>query len=121
MTETVLHTFVPYKFNPRRAQFEPKLKEDKIYIEELVIKDYAWQEHTTIPREAYSITVSEVGQTVIHALSPEGVLRALATLTQLFYAHSESDEVYTPFAPVTIRDAQLCCGKRYAQWMQDLV
>jgi hexosaminidase len=106
-TEIVLQTFVPYKFHPRRAQFEPKLEEERVYIEELVIKEHAWQEHTTMSREAYSITVSQVGKTVIHALSPEGILRALDTLTQLFYAHSKTDEVYTPFAPVSIRDAPI--------------
>ena len=49
--------------------------------------------------------LADDGQLTIHIQSPEGGLRALDTLAQLFYAHAESKEIYTPFAPVSIQDA----------------
>lgn len=61
--------------------------------------------HPTISREAYSMHISLDGHGLINTLHPEGALRALETLVQLFYAHSESkEEVYTPYAPAFIKD-----------------
>ena len=61
--------------------------------------------HPTISREAYSVHVSLDGHVLINILHPEGALRALDTLVQLFYAHSGStEEVYTTYAPAFIKD-----------------
>ena len=102
--------FVPYKFHPRRAQFEPILDDGRTFITEIIIQETAdaglEKGRRTISREAYSIHISHDGHILINILHPEGALRALDTLAQLFYAHSESkEEVYTPYAPAFIKDA----------------
>ena len=60
-----------------------------------------------LSREAYGIRVVQQSQILINFIHPQGALRALETLSQLFYAHSDSEteEVYTPYAPFVIRDA----------------
>lgn len=102
--------FVPYKFHPRKIRFEPSLDNDKkvvitrISIEETV--DFGLENQSAVFREAYSIGVLEDGRVLISIVHPEGALRALDTLAQLFYNHSQGREkVYTPFAPVEIKDA----------------
>ena len=49
--------------------------------------------------------LADDGQPIIDIQSPEGGLRALDTVAPLFHTHSKSREIYTPFAPVSIRDA----------------
>jgi len=101
--------FIPYKFHPRKAHFEPSLDDAKVSIREIIIEEnvplYQEDEQSTIPQEAYSIDISHDGTAVISVLAPEGAIRAFDTLAQLFYAHSGSEtEVYTPYAPVKIQD-----------------
>ena len=102
--------FVPYKFHPRKAQFEPSLDGTRIFIKEIIIEEslVMSQEngHPAVSRDAYSIGISSDGTTLIGILFPEGGLRALETLAQLFYAHSGSEkDVYTLYAPLVVKDA----------------
>ena len=98
---------MPYKFHPRKAHFEPDPTNGKAYISRITIKEASrpLSEHDAVSSEAYSITINSDAQVTIHILSPLGGLRALDTLGQLFYTHSKTNELYTPFAPTTIRDA----------------
>jgi hexosaminidase len=54
--------------------------------------------------ESYTLKVSLTGKATIKASSSTGVLRALETFTQLFYAHSSGDAFYTKMLPVSIKD-----------------
>lgn len=96
--------YVPYKFHPRKANFEPALDEEKIYISQITFEENPVDESLKVSKEAYAIDISDEGRVVIRIVSAVGGLRALDTLAQLFYAHSVSKELYTCRAPFTIRD-----------------
>ena len=99
--------FVPYKFYPRQAHFEPDLESDgKVVIDEVVFEETTLtDEHSTVSREAYVIDASEIGTLLIGFAATESAICALATLAQLFYGHSTSiKHCYTPFAPFKVRD-----------------
>ncbi|CAF9936320.1 MAG: N-acetyl-glucosamine-6-phosphate deacetylase [Heterodermia speciosa] len=55
--------------------------------------------------EAYTLSIASNGHAFITSVSSVGILRALETLTQLFYQLSGSPDVYSPYAPVFISDA----------------
>ena len=101
--------FVPRKFYPREAQFEPVANDAKRYIERLVIDEdsrhsLGYLEHQD-KSEAYTLEVTENGEALIKTASPLGGLRALETFTQLFFAHSSPlSGCYTPHAPIFIKD-----------------
>lgn len=108
-SKVLSESFVPYKFHPRRAKFEPDVDDNRtciqsVMFEEIVLTDLE-KDSSSISQEAYSIDISTDGSALICVLSPLGGLRALDTLAQLFYAHSALDEVYTPYAPALIKDA----------------
>ena len=97
--------FVPYKFHPRRAKFEPPPLDEYPTISELVIREDD-RVPASISREAYSIEITVDGKATIDVVSPIGAVRAFDTFTQAFYAHSAPNTtVYTTYAPLTIRDA----------------
>ena len=94
--------FVPYKFYPRRCQFEPSLDGERVFIKKITIANASLE----CSREEYSIDISEDGTTLLRILSLRGGVRAFDTLAQLFYTHSAVENgIYTNSAPVTIRDA----------------
>lgn len=97
---------VPDKFHPRRAVFEPNLEEPRTYITKIIIEEQD-NDHAQISKEAYAINIAPDDLIIkVQIAFLEGALRAFDSLAQLFYAHSQSDkDVYTPFAPVSIRDA----------------
>lgn len=96
-------SFVPHKFHPRRAGFEPSI-ENKTYIEEVSVEEENPRPNVSV--EAYAIHISLDGKCTINSASSLGALRALDSLAQLFYVHTlTSSEAYTPYAPVSIRDA----------------
>jgi len=102
--------FVPYKFHTRRVAFEPGLEDGRTFITEITVEETvdtnSEDYQCTISREAYSIHISNEGQVLISIKHPQGAIRALDTLAQLFYAHSKGKtDVYTPYAPVLIKDA----------------
>ncbi len=101
--------FIPYKFYPKKAPFEPNLSlhDAKVMIREIVFEEIvlAEDQQPAVSGEAFAIDVSDDGNVLISILAPEGGLRALATLAQLFYGQSGSEqEVYTPYAPIKIKD-----------------
>ncbi|KAL8911367.1 MAG: hypothetical protein Q9171_003461 [Xanthocarpia ochracea] len=100
--------FVPRKFYPRGALFEPALEDEKLYIERVLIKEYSRQDMGNLEHqgksEAYTIQVSKDGHALIEIASPLGALHALETFAQLFFAHSSSSGPYTPYAPLLIND-----------------
>ncbi|KAE8843263.1 hypothetical protein PTNB73_01308 [Pyrenophora teres f. teres] len=55
--------------------------------------------------ESYSLTLTEDGVATINANSSVGAAHGLTTLTQLFFAHSDKQHVYTNLAPVKITDS----------------
>ncbi|KAL8904019.1 MAG: hypothetical protein Q9207_003537, partial [Kuettlingeria erythrocarpa] len=102
-------SFVPRKFYPRGAQFEPAVEDEKLYIERLFIEEHSRNHLGNLERpeksEAYTIEVSKDGHALIKIASPLGGLHALETFAQLFFAHSSnSSGSYTPYAPLLIRD-----------------
>ena len=51
--------------------------------------------------------------TLIAFHHPLGGIRALSTLTQMFYKHSEPDAgVYTPYAPLVVEDVPVFASQR---------
>ncbi|KAL8816935.1 MAG: hypothetical protein Q9191_008240, partial [Dirinaria sp. TL-2023a] len=105
------HCFVPRKFHPRNADFEPdKDSPNHPMVEVIVIKEVKTFTSSSSTRfrnpEAYSIKVDEDGRAIIEITSPQGGLHALETFSQLFFTHSQtSTELYSPYAPVLIRDS----------------
>lgn len=106
--------FVPYKFYPKGAEFEPSGEGERVFIQEIIIEEHEelGQDKALdgVSREAYSLQVFEDGHTLISIVAYEGGLHALNSLSQLFYAHSsypKSKDVYTPLAPILIRDHPL--------------
>ena len=94
-------SFIPHKFHPRNVAFEPSI-DNRVYISEIVVEEAVHHCHIF---EAYEIDISQGGNIKIRVLSPVGALWALNSLAQLFYGHSRFvDAVYTPYAPVVIRD-----------------
>ena len=113
MKHTVLdRSFVPRKFHPRGAQFEPATDDAKIYIERLVIEEDLQHDFRYTDRqdksEAYTIDVSEDGSALIKIAYALCGLLALETFAQLFFTHSSPcSGSYTPYAPVLIKDSPM--------------
>lgn len=100
--------FVPWKFHTRGWQ-EPDASE-AVYISSVKIEvlkndpdDIAKPLAGSVD-ESYKLTLTEDGQASVSANSSVGIVRGLATFTQLFFKHSTEGR-YTPLAPVTITDA----------------
>lgn len=104
--------FVPRKFFPRGAQFEPVTDSVNPYIERLVVHEnfhgnLGSTDHLG-QSEAYTIEISEEGEALITIASPLGGLHALETFAQLFFTHSSpSAGSYTPHAPLLIKDSPI--------------
>jgi hexosaminidase len=105
-TRVFSQNIVPAKFHPRRACFEPNLDEPRTSIIKVIIEEQD-DDHPRVSKEAYAIDISPDDPIIkIRIVFASGALRAFDSLAQLFYAHSRSEkDVYTPFAPVSIRDA----------------
>ena len=103
-TRVFSQNFVPYKFHPRKSQFEPINLGANKGIYEITVKEKSHAPASVSP-EAYAIAISNDGQVVIDIVSPIGAVRAFDTLAQAFYAHSKESLVYTPYAPLNIKDA----------------
>ena len=100
----------PWKFHPRNWD-EPSRNKDAAYVKRVDIRQLGSDPPDVAKPlagevdESYRITLTEDGKATIAANSSVGIARGLTTFTQLFYAHSNGKDVYTPFAPVTIEDA----------------
>ncbi|MCJ1406189.1 N-acetyl-glucosamine-6-phosphate deacetylase [Ptychographa xylographoides] len=105
--DIVTSAFVPWKFYPRGADFEPASDSRRQYIEYITI-----QERPSISTnsgsgidESYSLELSSNGSMTLTIASPAGGIYGLNTLTQLFYKHScPGGGIYTPSAPISIQD-----------------
>lgn len=100
--------FVPWKFHPREATFEPAPNSYKQYIEYITIEETIGfpAKGPGAVDESYSLTVSANGSVTIIVASASGGIYALDTLAQLFYTYSgPSGGIYTQFAPLAIQDS----------------
>lgn len=101
--------FTPWKFHSRGWEAPVQGKTPK-FVEKVDIK--LLQPHdpdvaralTGSLDESYTLDLSGDGIAQIAANTSVGVARALTTFSQLFFQHSDKVQVYTPYAPVTIRD-----------------
>ena len=104
--DVVTTNFVPWKFHPRAANFEPDPYKAKQYIKKVTFQHVvspSVTNQTGEEDEQYSLTISEKGDVSITYATAVGALHALTSLAQLFYKHSKGG-VYTPFAPLSIHD-----------------
>jgi hexosaminidase len=104
----IKHSLYPWKFHPR-AWDEPSPKRSGTRLSEVNVRLSAHPpDIVKLPAgnvdESYFLTIGEDGKVLIAANSSVGIARGLTSFTQLFYKHSDGSSVYTPFAPVTIRD-----------------
>ncbi|KAK0745964.1 glycoside hydrolase family 20 protein [Schizothecium vesticola] len=105
--------FAPYALRKHGnlSGFEPDVYAGQTWLDTLQITQLAADKPSTFrPRagdvdESYNLTISADGHTKLTAVSSIGILRGLETFTQLFYQHTTGTFWYTPYAPVTIRDA----------------
>ena len=97
--------FVPWKFNPRGADFEPTKGANATTIDTITVQQTASQpsNSTGTVDESYSLDLSTDGKVVIQAKTASGAMHGLTTLSQMFYK-SASDGLYTNLAPVSIQD-----------------
>lgn len=114
MMETMLKDrYLPRKFYPRNATFEPSIDGTETVIRMLTIQitspvDFSpfLAVSSQVIDEAYSLTISKEGVAVITTTSAAGGIHALHSFEQLFYGHTQSTSIlYTPYAPVDIVDA----------------
>ncbi len=104
---------VPWKLRKKNAlaKVEPNLLKGQVWVRSLDIVQTARDGPATFKPsdgavdESYNLTLTADGKARLTAVSSTGVLRGLETFVQLFYRHSGGPFWYTPFAPVTIRDA----------------
>lgn len=96
-------------FHPRNSKFEPSTSGKK-YINSIMLKQ-TQEDPANVAKplagevdESYSLTLDESGVLTCSAKSSIGLVRCLTTFTQLFFKHTKGG-AYTPYAPVTIRDA----------------
>jgi len=100
----ITNSFYPWKFHPR-AWDEPS-PEGSACLSEITVRLLSTTEpHASTVDESYLLNVGEDGKATIAANSSIGIARGLTSFTQLFYKHSNRGDAYTPFAPVTLRDA----------------
>lgn len=111
MKHEILHeNIVPRKFHPKHSDFEPDINgASHPTVEVIIIRQVRSLRSPAFingqAAEAFLISIGADGQTVIDITSVQGGLHALQTISQLFFAHSQSStEVYSPYAPVSILD-----------------
>jgi hexosaminidase len=102
--------FVPWRLHKPNADFEPASNATQKVIKSIKI-DQVKKDHPKNFRpvdntvnESYTLKVTSSGEVEITSRSYIGSLRALETLTQLFYQHSSGSAWYTTQAPVSIED-----------------
>jgi hexosaminidase len=104
------HNFHPWKFHPRDWA-EPTPEQHITCISGIYLKLLS-PDPPNISKplagevdESYSLTLTTDGKATIAANSSIGISHGLTSFTQLFYAHSDGQHVYTPLTPLTIHDA----------------
>ena len=104
--------FVPWKFHPRRSDYEPDIdSDDHSVVESFVITQTRCpSDKDVLPvdffsgDESYQIEISD-GRALISSNDTLGSLWALQSVSQLFYAHSSGKGVYLPSDTVKIIDS----------------
>jgi hexosaminidase len=102
-------SYIPWKFHPRNADFEPDHKSKSRKITAIKLQRMGIDPPGILRPsigdvdESYSLQITVNGEVNITARTSIGLSRALVTLSQLFYKHSKGGS-YTPFAPVDIQD-----------------
>ncbi|KAF2668253.1 N-acetyl-beta-D-glucosaminidase [Microthyrium microscopicum] len=100
--------FVPWKFHPRNASYEPPMSPkqtiSKVSIRQATSKSKNPPTENKSMDEYYALSVTANGDVEISSSTGIGILRALTTMSQLFYSHTKGGK-YTPFAPVVVRDS----------------
>lgn len=99
----------PWKFHPRGWN-EPTLKPGSRQVSRVNIR-LLNRDPPNVAKplagnvdESYWLSLTDRGIATISANSSVGIARGLTTFTQLFYIHSNGRDIYTPLAPVDIRD-----------------
>ena len=105
-------SFVPWKFHPRNATFEPAVNASRVFIEQIEINQKALSNSSQAASESlfngdesYTLSIQSNGAATLTSNATLGTLRGLVTLEQLFYAHSSGAGVYTAYSSVSISDA----------------
>ncbi|CAN9224279.1 unnamed protein product [Alternaria alternata] len=105
------NNFYPWKFHPRDWDEPSPSASNTTYVSRIDVKllkadqpDVAKSLAGDVD-ESYSLTLTEQGVASISANTSIGIARGLTTFTQLFYAHSNKQDVYTLSAPVQIFDS----------------
>ncbi|KAF1937856.1 hypothetical protein EJ02DRAFT_447188 [Clathrospora elynae] len=105
------HNLYPWKFHPRNWDEPSPNQGETTYISRIDIKLISTDPSNVAKPlagevdESYSLTLTQEGLATISANTSVGIAHGLTTFTQLFYAHSDGKNFYTPLAPVTIYDA----------------
>ena len=98
---------MPDKFHRFGHDFDPPANGQRTYVRDIIVFFDDTSESSAEPAsdESYTLRVTEHGAVTVHAITHLGVLHALQTLRQLFYAHSNPEQgIYIPNAPITIKD-----------------
>ena len=108
-TTILEQSFIPWMLHRRGSQFEPLDEEDKRYISSVDIfvppEPCVERFNMGVVDESYSVSVTKTGRFQIKAKSSIGVIRAMDTVTQLFFKHSECGAcAYMTMAPLEIED-----------------
>jgi len=102
--------FVPWKFHPRDAGYEPTWNASRTHIRSVVLQQNGTDANDVLKPlagdvdESYSLSLTTDGKVTIIAPSSIGLAHGLTTFTQLFYKHTDGD-IYTALAPVQIFDS----------------
>lgn len=100
--------FVPWKFNPRKSNYEPDAG-SRQYIKSITLQQNGADpgnvaKPSSPVDESYTLTVPTSGEVLITANSSVGLSYGLTTFSQLFFWHSDGG-AYTNLAPVEVSDA----------------
>jgi hexosaminidase len=103
--------YVPWKFYPRNANFEPNPANTST-IKSITLQQLAPDPvNVTKPivgqvDESYKLDLTQDGQVTIAANTSIGLVRGLTSFSQLFFKYCDR-QAYTPYAPVHIEDKPL--------------
>ncbi|MCJ1309351.1 N-acetyl-glucosamine-6-phosphate deacetylase [Agyrium rufum] len=104
-SEVFSSAFVPWKFYPKNAKFEPSASDKKTMVLQLTVAiNPSKGQAAAASDESYTLKLTASGAATITANSTLGGLRGMQSFVQLFYKHSQSPDLYTPIAPVSISD-----------------
>ncbi|KAL9130330.1 MAG: hypothetical protein Q9217_001469 [Psora testacea] len=100
--DLISHAFVPWKFHPKGANFEPYLDEQQTVVR--LVRLEQSKECFRHDEEAYELSIDTDGEVLIRFNHVLGAIHAFTTFTQLFHRHSYGG-YYLTNAPITIRDS----------------